>query len=99
MKEIEQNEEGTIFAVPYLDDGEFRLRVFEIPEKENMDAKTEITRTKEEIEARELNINEALGLDNHTMPIDNFPDPFINCCFVDKSCCKLIFVNLFYSAD
>jgi hypothetical protein len=29
------------------------------------------------------------------MPIDNFPDPFITCCFVSDD---LIFVNLFHSA-
>jgi hypothetical protein len=28
------------------------------------------------------------------MPIDNFPDPFISCCFVDDD---IIFVNLFHN--
>jgi hypothetical protein len=30
------------------------------------------------------------------MPIDNFPDPFINCCFITD---KLLFVNLFHNAS
>jgi hypothetical protein len=44
--------------------------------------------------ANELDINAELGLDNHTMPINNFPDPFITCCFVNDD---LIFVNLFHN--
>lgn len=105
MKEIEQNEEGNVFAVPYFNNGVFKVRVFEIPEFETMDIKTQIKRSPEEIAKRELNINEALGLDDHTMPIDNFPDPFINCCFIDGkehkdgTPVKYIFVNLFYSKD
>ena len=105
MKEIEQDEAGKVFAVPYFNNGVFKIRMFEIPEFETMDIKTQIKRTDAEIEKRELNINEALGLDDHTMPIDNFPDPFINCCFIDGkkhedgSKVKYVFVNLFYSKD
>ena len=54
------------------------------------------TRTEEEIKENEFNINEALGLDNHTMPIDNFPDPFIACVFVDDN---ILFINLFHNAS
>ena len=53
-------------------------------------------REEEEIRANELDINKALGLDDHTMPIENFPDPFINCCFIDD---QLVFVNLFHTAS
>lgn len=49
MKEIEQNEAGNIFAIPYLDNGRFRVRVFEIPERGRMDANTNIERSREEI--------------------------------------------------
>lgn len=42
----------------------------------------------------ELDINKALGLDNHTMPIDNFPDPFIDCTFIHN---ELLFINLFHN--
>jgi hypothetical protein len=67
-----------------LDDGIFKLRVFDIPDFDKSSKNLNITRTKEEIEECTLDINRELGLDNHTMPIDNFPDPFINCCFIDR---------------
>lgn len=89
MKEIEQNDAGNIFAAPYLDDGRFYIRFFTINEEEGL------VRSEEEIKENELDINSALGLNDHTMPIDNFPDPFINCCFVEDT---LIFVNLFHNA-
>lgn len=85
LKEIEQNSDGTIFAVAYLDDGLFKVRTF-----------GEVTRSTEEIEREELNINEALGINDFTMPINNFPDPFITCCFVTDD---IIFVNLFHNKD
>lgn len=84
LREVEQNNAGNIFAVVYLDDGIFKLRTFG----------TE-TRKPEEIESNEFNINNALMLDNHTMPIDNFPDPFIACCFVNDN---LLYVNLFHNS-
>ena len=46
-KEVEQNDEGTMFAAVYINDGYFRLRVF-----------TELAReTEEEIERDEVDIN------------------------------------------
>jgi len=100
MKEIEQNGEGNVFAVPYLDDGIFKMRVFSCDVEQTQDkAKGNINRSEALIQETELNINDALRLDNHTMPIDNFPDPFINCCFIDYKDETLIFVNLFYNAD
>ena len=85
MKEIQQNETGKLYAVSYLDDGKFKLRTFSSKQ-----------RTSEEIAADELDINQELGIDNHTMPINHFPDPFINCCFISDD---LIFVNLFHNAS
>ena len=84
-KEVEQNDTGTFYCCVFIDDGHFKLRTFG---SEN--------RTDEEIEANELDINTKLGLNNHTMPIDNFPDPFIICCFINET---LIFVNLYHSAS
>ena len=49
----------------------------------------------EEIAAAELDINQELGLDDYTMPIDNFPDPFITCTFINND---LIYVNLYHTA-
>jgi hypothetical protein len=73
-----------MFACAYLDDGHFFLRTFGSK-----------TRTRKEIEENELDINSELGLNNHTMPINNFPDPFITCTFVND---EIIFVNLFHNA-
>lgn len=42
----------------------------------------------------ELDINDLLGLNNHTMCIQTFPDPFITCCFVGQN---QLFINLFYN--
>lgn len=40
--------------------------------------------------------NTLLGLDNHTMPCDDFQDPFITCCFITND---LLFVNFFYTKE
>ena len=84
LKEVEQSSDGKKYAIVYNDDGKFFLRTFG---KE--------TRTEEEIQKDELNINELLGLNDHVMCIQTFPDPFITCTFItdDK-----IFINLFHNA-
>lgn len=84
VKEVEQNSKGKGFAVVYIDDGKFRLRTF-----------GRESRTQLEIKASEVKINEMFGLDDYTMPNDDFSDPFITCCFItdDK-----VFVNFFHSA-
>ena len=83
-KEIEQSDDGTLFAAVYINDGYFRLRVF-----------SEVAReTEEEIERDELDINSVLGIDNSTIPIDNFPDPYITCCFCTS---EFIYVNLYHN--
>jgi len=83
LKEVEQNAKGTKFAITYFDDGLFRMRWF---------GKT--SRTEEEIAKEELDISKLLGLDNWTMAINGFPDPYIVCSFLDDD---RIFVNLFYN--
>lgn len=98
LKEVKQNSNGTKFAFVYLDDGRYRLRTFSEDDFEDMEkAKPPRDgRTKEQIMADELDINKELKLDFDTMPINNFPDPFITCCFVDDD---IIFVNLFHNSD
>lgn len=81
LKDVEQNSKGNKFAVAYLDDGKFYLRLLG---KEN--------RTDEEIKASELDINAALKLNDHTMPLDGLPDPFINCTFLTDN---ILYVALF----
>jgi len=83
LKEVEQNSNGSKYAVAYFDDGKFRLRSFG---KES--------RTDADIKSNELDINKLLSLDNWTMAIQGFPDPYITCCFIDDD---RIFVNLFYN--
>lgn len=84
LKEVEQNAKGTKFAIAYLDDGRFRIRIF-----------GENNRNPEDIKGWELDVNEKLNMNNHTMPINDFPDPFISCVFVSDN---LLFVNLFHNA-
>ena len=83
IKEVAQNSSGTMFAACYMDNGKFRMRIFG---KEQ--------RTKKEISSSEIKFNELFGLSNYSMPIDGFPDPFINCCFIDDD---QIFVNFFHN--
>jgi len=40
------------------------------------------TRTKEEIDATEVNFNEILGINNYTMANESLTNPFINCVFI-----------------
>ena len=80
-KDVEQNSNGTKFMIVYYDDGYFKFRNF-----------GETTRTLEDIEDNELDINSELNINNHTMPISNFPEPFITCCFTSDN---LAFISLF----
>ena len=85
LKTVTQNYYGDEYAITYIDDGKFRLRTFK---KEN--------RTDEEIEANEFKINEAIGLDDHTMPNNGFSDPYIVCCFIGSD---RLFVALFHNKN
>ena len=79
----------------YNNDGDFRVRVFkesDLPDP--LPNVKEPQRTQEVIEKSEFKINEELDINNWTMAIDGFPDPFIVCCFVADD---LIFVSLFYN--
>lgn len=44
----------------------------------------------------EFNVNEALGIDSHTMPNPGFPDPYIVSTFIDD---KRLFVALFHNSS
>lgn len=83
LKEIEQNQDGSKYATVYMDDGKFRIRTF-----------SNKTRTEKEIARNEFDFNKALGIDDFTMPISGFPDPFIVCCFITDT---KIFVALFHN--
>ena len=72
-KEIIQNKNGDMFLCPYLNNGVFYLLIFD----------------KEKV-IKDLNVNDLVNsdqsyegeLDDRTRPNDNFPDPFINACFI-----------------
>ena len=82
LKEVEQNTDGDYYAIAYMNDGYFKLRTF-----------GNYKRTQQQIEEEELDINKELGINNYTIPIDNFPDPFITCTFIDEI---FIYVNLYH---
>jgi len=82
-KDIEQNAEGTYYALAYYDNGKFIIRTFGREQ-----------RSDEEIVAEEFDVNTALGIDEHTMVNSGFDDPFINVEFVTDD---LLFVNLFHN--
>lgn len=89
MNDIVQNNDGNFFAAAFIDDGHFYLRTFGESSKSGLPH-----RTKEEIDESTLDINSLLEINNFTMPINNFPDPFITCVFVTDD---LLFVNLFHN--
>ena len=83
VKEVVQNSTGSQFATTFSDDGKFFLRLF----------------TKEEcfhaqVLKDQVNFNELFGLDNFTMTIDDLPDPYITCCFVNDD---KIFVSFYHN--
>jgi hypothetical protein len=82
MKEIAQNAVGNKYAMVYFDDGKYYLRTF-----------ARETRTDEEIAKNEVCFNDLLGINAHTMPVQNFPDPYITTCFINDN---LLFVQLYH---
>ena len=83
LKEIEQNSAGNRFGAAYNNDGNFRVRTFGV-----------VNRTEDEIKANELDVNALVGIDNWTMAIQGFPDPYINLVFVTDD---IVFVCLFHN--
>lgn len=99
MKDIEQNYYGNKYAIAYNNDGNFKVRIVDVFQNKDEPNKPKRIpwkpdRTPEEISKCEFDVNKELGIDNYTMAIDGFPDPFIVCCFISND---QIFVNLFYN--
>lgn len=80
---IEQNTAGNKFAFCYMDDGKFFVRVFGFEQ-----------RPREQVEKEDLNINEKFSIDDYSIAITDFPDPFITCTFIND---EKVFVNFFYT--
>lgn len=72
LKEVEQNSAGKKYAIAYSNDGVFYVRHF-----------AKVNRTDAEIADSTLNVNELLKINNWTMAIEGFPDPYITCCFIN----------------
>jgi hypothetical protein len=77
-KEIVQNKFGILYCCPYMDNGVFHLLVF----------------NRFDGILCNLDINEAIGIDDSTRPIDNFPNPLMGAAFTKDN---NIFVNLYHS--
>ena len=50
--------------------------------------------TMEDSRTKEINFSQLFGFNNYFTPIEEFPEPFINCCFVNDD---KIFVQLFHN--
>lgn len=66
MNEIEQNNEGNVFCVPYSDNGKITALVFS--------NKGQVIDT--------LDLNEQFSMDTDSKPIFGFFNPMVTCCFV-----------------
>lgn len=84
VKEVEQSADGKQYAIVYNNDGKFRLRNFGREQRND----------EQQIFNDELDINQLLGIDDWTMAIQGFPDPYITCTFIDDT---RVFVNLFHN--
>ena len=56
----------------FVDDGKFKLRVF-----------GKLERSVDEVLREEFDINTAIGINDYTMPIQGFADPFATCSFIN----------------
>jgi hypothetical protein len=83
LKECVQNSKGNQFAACYNINGEFRMRIFD---QEKM--------TAEKAKRNDINFTELFGLNVFIAPIEEFPEPFMNCCFVEDD---KLFVQLFHN--
>lgn len=67
MNEVEQNYEGDVMAVPYQDNGTFKVIIFNNKGEKLAD----------------LNLNEEFGIDTKTKPITGLLHPMVTCCFIN----------------
>jgi hypothetical protein len=87
VNEVARDESGRM-AIAYIENGEFKIRLF----KDFIKA----SRTKEEIEAEEISLNDLVGIDCSTMPNQEYSYPFISIVFIDKD---KLFVSLFHNVS
>ena len=87
-KEITQNEAGNRYCLCFFDNGKFRFRTF------IRNDNGPIERTALEIKKSEIDVNKILGINDHTMPIQNFPDPYMCACFINDD---LLYVDIHYN--
>ena len=102
MKDIEQNSRGDYYCAVYMDDGRFRLRHFGKDSEQNcvgqdVEAATgEPPNVNSEGNYFDINLNPLLNLNDHTIPVAGFCDPYITACFIDDD---RIFANLLHNVE
>lgn len=69
MNNIEQSDDGTVFAIAYQDNGKYFLSV--------------LSNTGEELD--NFDVSGHLMIDDRSKPIDGFMEPLITCCFIDNN--------------
>ena len=67
----------------YFNDGKWYLRNF-----------GKVKRTEDQIKENELDINALIGIDDWTMACQDFPDPYIVCCFITD---EKVFISFFHN--
>ena len=69
MAHIEQDQDGTLMAIPYQDNGVYFLTVIDVIEKQTYN----------------FNVSNILQIDKESVPITGFDDPFITCAFYPEN--------------
>ena len=88
IKQIEQYIDSTLYAVVFIEDGEFKLTTLgceSLHENCTICCKHRI---------KDLNLSHLLGLNDYAEPLEDNLDPFIACSFIDE---HTLFVNLFHA--
>ena len=100
MKDVEQNSRGDYYCTVYMDDGRFRLRHFGKDSNQNVaGCDPEIVeQSNVNIEGNyfDINLNPLLNLNDYTIPVAGFSDPYITACFIDDD---RIFANLLHNVE
>lgn len=88
IKQIEQYADSTLYAVAFIEDGNFKLTTMgceSIHENCNLCCKHKL---------KDFNLSILLGLSDFAEPLEDNLDPFISCSFIKK---ELLFVTFFHS--
>ena len=100
MKDVEQNSKGDYYHVVYMDDGKFRIRHFGKDSDINVAYESPCQKADNNANAEgyyfDINKNPLLNMNDFTIPIAGFSDPYITSAFIDND---RIFVSLFHNVE